>query len=202
LKKLIEWLGWAILGIVLSAFSFVMVASQYGWEFDAVLSGSMEPELGVGGLVVIKPVDAQDVGTGDVISFKLPGIDTPICHRVIDRQETESDLLFQTKGDANEGPDMYQVRAQDVNGKAVFYLPYVGNLGRLSEFGRVRVAVVGKRVPVAALLITAMGLAFIGLTLKDTMEGIFRPSKRWRRERLKKRKERLLKRRKAFGIGL
>jgi len=59
----------------------------------------------------------------------------------------------------------------------------------------------GKRLPAAVLLITAMGLAFIGLTLKDTLEDIFRPSKRWRREMLKKRKERLLKQRKAFGIG-
>jgi len=176
-------------------------SSQYGWEFDAVLSGSMEPELGVGGLVVIRPVTPQTLTTGDVISFKIPGIDTPICHRVIDIRETDDDLLFQTKGDANEEPDPNLIRAQDVNGKAVFYLPYVGYIGHLSQFGRSPVTLMGKNLPAAVLVIFALGLAFIGLTLKDTLEDIFRPSRRWRRERLKKRKERLLKRRKAFGMG-
>jgi len=190
-----------MLGVVMVAVAFVMVAAQFGWEFAAVLSGSMEPELGVGGLVVIKPVDAQDVVVGDVISFKLPGIDTPICHRVIDRQETAEGPLFQTMGDANEEPDATLVSAENVNGKAVFYLPYVGYLGHLSQFGRTPVSVLGKSVPAAVLVITAMGLAFIGLTLKDTWIDIFRPSKRLRQEALKRRKERLQRQRKMFGVG-
>jgi len=201
LKKLIGWLGWAMLGAVMAVVAFVMAAAQFGWEFDAVLSGSMEPELGVGGLIVIRPVDAQDVVVGDVISFKLTGIDTPICHRVINRQETTDGPLFQTKGDANEDPDTTLVGAQDVNGKAVFHLPYVGNLARLSEFGRTRVNVLGKSVPAAVLVITAMGLAFIGLTLKDMWIDIFYPSKRLRKEALKRRKERLRRQKKMFGVG-
>ena len=190
-----------MLGVIMATVAFVLAAAQFGWEFDAVLSGSMEPDIGVGGLVIVKPVDGQDVAVGDVISFKIPGIDTPICHRVIDRQETAEELLFQTMGDANEEPDATLISAGDINGKAVLYLPYVGNLGRLSEFGRSRVSILGFSLPVAVLVITAMGLAFIGLTLKDALEDIFRPSRRMRRERLKKRKERLLKRRKAFGVG-
>jgi len=86
---------------VILVVSFVIIAAQNGWEFDAVLSGSMEPELAVGGLIVIRPADPQQLNVGDVISFKLPGIDTPICHRVMDIQETESGRLFTTKGDAN-----------------------------------------------------------------------------------------------------
>ena len=201
MKKLIAWLGWMILGIVVLTVSFVVAASQGGWEFDAVLSGSMQPALKVGGLVVIKPAETPGIRIGDVISFKLPGIDTPICHRVIDIVETDEGLFFQTMGDANEEPDLDLVSVQDVTGKEVFYAPYVGYLGYLSQFGRTRVALMGKRLPAAVLLITAMGAAFIGLTLKGTLEDTFRPSKRWKREMLKKRKERLLKRRKAFGMG-
>ncbi len=190
-----------MLGLVMGTVAFVMAAAQFGWEFDAVLSGSMEPDIGVGGLVVVKPVDGRDVAVGDVISFKLPGIDTPICHRVVDRQETSDGPLFQTMGDANEDPDANLVRPEDVNGREVLYLPYVGNLARLSEFGRTRVNILGFSLPVAVLVITAMGLVFIGLTFKDALEDIFRPYKRMRRERLKKRKERLLRQRKAFRFG-
>jgi signal peptidase len=198
LNKLVTWLGWAVLAAVVLAVSFVMAAAQYGWEFDAVLSGSMEPALGVGGLVVVKPVDAQHVSAGDVISFKLPGIDTPICHRVIDIQETDGSRFFQTKGDANEEPDINLVPAEAVTGKEVFYAPYVGNLARLSQIGRERVNIMGRGLPMAVLVILPLGLAFIGLTLKDTLEDVFRPVEKRRREALKKRRERFMKKRKAF----
>jgi signal peptidase len=191
-------LVWVVLGAVILAVSFVMVAAQHGWQFDAVLSGSMEPLLGVGGLVVIRPVDAQRVIVGDIISFKLPGIDTPICHRVIDVQQTQDGLFFQTKGDANEESDINPVPADAVTGTEVFYLPYVGNMARLSQFGRERINILGTRLPKAVVVILPLGLAFIGLTLKDTLEETFRPMQKRRKEALKKRRERFLKRRKAI----
>lgn len=182
------------------AVGFVMAAARYGWEFDAVLSGSMEPVLGVGGLVVIKPTDARQVETGDIISFKLPGIDTPICHRVIDIQQTASGRLFQTKGDANEEPDINPVPASSVTGKEVFYLPYIGNLARLSRLGRERVNILGRRsVPAAVLVIIPLGLAFIGLTLKDSLEELLRPMAKRRKDVLKKRREMVDRRRRAFS---
>jgi signal peptidase I len=183
---------------VILAVAFVMVAARYGWEFDAVLSGSMEPALGVGGLVVVRPVEAPQVEIGDVISFKLPGIDTPICHRVIDIQPTDGALLFQTKGDANEEPDVNLVPAEAVTGKEVFYLPYVGNLARLSQLGRERVSVGRKSLPAAVLVIIPLGLAFIGLTLKDTLEEVFRPLQKRRKDMLKKRRDMLIRRSRAF----
>ncbi len=191
--KITAWLGWALLAAVIIAVSIVLVTAQYGWEFDAVLSGSMEPQLAVGGLVVIKPVDPQYVVVGDIISFKLPGIDTPICHRVVAVQETAAGPVFTTRGDANEEADTSPVPADSVNGKEVFYLPYVGNLARLSELGRERVNVLGRSLPLAVLVVVPLGLAFIALTLKDTLGDILHPGEKRRREILKKRRERFLK---------
>jgi signal peptidase len=196
LNTFIAWLGWAALAAVIFAVSFVMVAAQFGWEFDAVLSGSMEPVLGVGGLVVIRPVDAQQVAPGDIISFKLPGIDTPICHRVIEIQSTPEGRFFLTKGDANEEPDANPVPPEAVTGKEVFYLPCVGNLARLSEVGRQRVHLLGKSLPIAVLVILPLGLAFIGLTLKDSLEEILHPARKRRKDALKRRREMFIKRRK------
>lgn len=181
---------------VILAVSFVLIAAQQGWEFDAVLSGSMEPQLAVGGLVVIKPIDAPSVSVGDVISFKLPGIDTPICHRVTAIQETDQGRFFLTKGDANEEADMNLVPAEAVTGKEVFFLPHIGNLARLSEFGRQRVNILGRGLPVAVLVVVPLGLAFIALTLKDALGDILHPGEKRRREALKKRRDRFMKRRK------
>jgi len=182
---------------VILVVSFVIISAQYGWEFDAVLSGSMEPDLAVGGLVVIRPVDAQQLSVGDVISFKLPGVDTPICHRVIDIQEIESGRLFTTKGDANEEADLSPVPAEAVTGKEVFYLPYAGNLTRLSEFGRQKVNILGRGLPVAVLVVLPLGLAFIGLTLKDVLGEVRHPMEKKRKEALKKRRERYTRLRKG-----
>jgi signal peptidase I len=184
--------------VVVIVVCFVLIAAQYGWEFDAVLSGSMEPALDVGGLVVIRPVDAGQVEVGDVISFKLPDVDTPICHRVTDIQETDGGRVFRTKGDANEEPDPNPVPAQSVNGKEVFYLPYMGNLARLSELGRKRVNLLGIGLPAAVLVVLPLGLAFIGLTLKDALSEALHPEEKRRQEALKRRRERFTRQRRVF----
>lgn len=199
-KRLISALSWVILAAMLSAVSFVMLTARYGWQYDAILSGSMEPLLAVGGLVVLKPVDPQVLQYGDVIAFKLPDVKTPICHRIIDIRETPAGRYFQTMGDANEDPDQGLVPAGDVLGRKVFYLPYLGNITRISELGRNRVSVVGKSVPTAALVTVVLGLAFIGLTLKDSFQDITSPWVRRTKELTMKRREALLKRKKAlFG---
>ena len=177
--------------------ALTLLLSRQGWEFDAVLSGSMEPVLNVGGLVVIKPAPAEEVSVGDVISFNLPDLDTPICHRVIERTETADGLTFRTKGDANEDADINPVPAYAVNGKEVFYVSYVGNLAMLSRMGRERINIMGTSVPKAGLVILPMGLVFIGLTLKDILHQLDRPMKKRRQELIKRRRERFSTRR--FG---
>lgn len=100
-------------------------ASYFGWHTDAVLSGSMEPALPVGGAVVIKPVDAAQVEVGDIIVFSLPGKERLIAHRVISIGYAP-ERLFHTKGDANEEPDIYTVPEEHVVGKVCFCVPYLG----------------------------------------------------------------------------
>lgn len=195
ISKITGLIGWVALALLILIVSFVMWGSKNGWEFDAVLSGSMEPEFMVGGLVVIKPVDADTLEIGDVISFKLPGIDTPICHRIIDIQSADGQKSFQTRGDANEEPDMDLVPLASVNGKAIFYTPYVGRLAEVRNLGITRIPVLGKELPAAAMFVLFLGILFIGLMSKELIEDIYWPEKRWRRERRKKRNERLLSRR-------
>lgn len=87
-----------------------------------VQSGSMEPAIKVGSLVVSKPVGQYQVG--DIITFNSN--QTLITHRLHHIELKVAGPLYTTKGDANNGPDKNKVSAKQVVGKVFFELPYIG----------------------------------------------------------------------------
>jgi len=136
MKKAVSNIGLTILVILMLAAVGTFLAPRFGWRVDTVLSGSMEPALKVGGVVVTQPVGVEDIREGDVITFYSPLGDRLTTHRVIARvtsiQDTEfvqlamatpteeSPVYFRTKGDANEDADPFLVPAENVVGKVVF----------------------------------------------------------------------------------
>jgi signal peptidase len=89
-------------------------------------SGSMEPKMYPGDVVIIAKVPADSIETGDVIQFRVPE-EVTVMHRVIEIQETEAgSKVFITKGDANDEPDSEPVIPENVVGKAVMTVPKVG----------------------------------------------------------------------------
>lgn len=150
---------------------------------------SMEPAINPGGMVVTRPVGMGDIKVGDTILFTEPHIEKEarICHRVIDIKQIDSQLFFQTKGDANEYPDPDLVSPQNFIGKTIFYVPRVGNIAYLSHLHATPITFMGKKISVALLVILAIGLTVIGTELKNMWEWIFRPHVKRRQEILKKR---------------
>jgi signal peptidase len=92
--------------------------------YEPVYTGSMEPAIPVGGIVVIKPVDPETLKIGDIICFQLSE-PTSITHRIINI----TDEGFITKGDANEDPDQWTVKKENVIGKAILTVPFIGYIG-------------------------------------------------------------------------
>ncbi|OGG60668.1 signal peptidase I [Candidatus Kaiserbacteria bacterium RIFCSPHIGHO2_01_FULL_56_24] len=94
-------------------------------EIKIVKSGSMEPNIPTGAVVIVKPESAYL--KGDVITFgKDTKTDIPTTHRIIASAGEGTGTTYTTKGDANEEQDPTQVVARDVIGKVVFSLPYAG----------------------------------------------------------------------------
>ena len=92
--------------------------------YEPVYTGSMEPAVPVGSVVVIKPVGSETLKIGDIITFKL--LEPPsITHRIVNMTSEG----FITKGDANEEPDIWTVKKENVVGKVEMIMPYVGYLG-------------------------------------------------------------------------
>lgn len=95
-------------------------------HYEPVFTGSMEPAIPVGSIVVIKPANPKTLKVGDIICFKIKSESaTTVTHRIINITSEG----FRTKGDANEDPDQWIVKKQNVIGKAIFTIPYVGYIG-------------------------------------------------------------------------
>lgn len=201
--RLVKLAGWLIFGVVILPVLFMLTASFFGWHFDVVPTRSMEPAFNPGGMVVTRPVKMEDVRIGDPILFRelTIGGEARIVHRVIDIKEIDSQLFFQTKGDASEYPDADLVSSQNFIGKTIFYVPRVGNIAYLSRLHETPVTLMGKQLSVALLLILAIGLTLIGAELKNMSEWILEPDAKRRREISKRRKERLAKRRRRYFTG-
>ena len=90
-----------------------------------VQTGSMEPVLPVGSVLIIRKTDFNSIQVGDIISFYStdPALNGRInTHEVIQR---DGDLLI-TKGKANSLVDNYPVSADNILGKVVFCSPLAG----------------------------------------------------------------------------
>lgn len=90
-----------------------------------VLSGSMEPAIHTGSVVVVKPV--SDYKIGDVITFgPMSKTKPPTTHRIYDMKVNDGTPIYITKGDANNAPDGREIQKRDIIGKVLFSLPYLG----------------------------------------------------------------------------
>ncbi len=112
----------AALGLLLVVALFPI---QGNIQIKIVKSGSMEPTIHTGSIVVVKPSPVYQ--KGDIITF---GPDTkkeiPITHRIIEVRGTDAQTRFFTKGDANEDKDMKEIASREVIGKVLFSVPYLG----------------------------------------------------------------------------
>ena len=108
----------------------VVLPRLQGGAALTVLSGSMTPTIGVGSMVVVRPIDPASVRPGDIITFQAAsGKSDLITHRAVRIQlDTEPPSII-TKGDANPVEDIRPVPFGAVRGKVWLTIPLVGTLG-------------------------------------------------------------------------
>ena len=120
-QKIIEKILLGIFIIIAIFLAIPLIPIQGNYIVKSVQSGSMEPAIKKGSVIVIIP--SSDYKIGDVVTFKKNR--TPITHRVVDIKKKEINV-YVTKGDANESLDMWEVYENDIIGKSVFSVPFLG----------------------------------------------------------------------------
>jgi len=129
IKKIIK-----IFGIVLLVFFMLLMLfttltvvirderqmSPWGVGVFVIASGSMEPEVPVGSVIVVTAVPVDTIKEKDVVSY-LVGREV-ITHRVVGIAESDGELTFTTRGDNNNTDDP-PVGQDRVIGRVVFTIP-------------------------------------------------------------------------------
>lgn len=98
--------------------------------FYTVVSGSMEPTLNIGDIVIVRDSNTfYQITVGDIIVFKSPlEKDKVIVHRVVGIREDMGERALITKGDNNLSRDPWIVKETHYLGKMLFSIPKVGLL--------------------------------------------------------------------------
>ena len=115
--------------VLLSVAAFFLLPHVPGFgtlDVKIVKSGSMEPNIRTGGVVLIREAPAYQIG--DIITFKGNGSSVPTTHRIVGTEVVGGKTFFVSKGDANEERDNDLVSPKSIIGKVLYTAPYVGFL--------------------------------------------------------------------------
>lgn len=121
---ILKIVGIIIIVAILLVGLLAYVPSIFGCTTASIVSGSMEPTIPVGSLVIAQKTPYEEIGSGDILMFNSGS--TLVTHRVVDNDITVGQLT--TKGDANDSVDLSPVSYYDVVGVVRIHLPAIGSL--------------------------------------------------------------------------
>jgi signal peptidase I len=104
-----------------------------GWSPTLVTSGSMEPLVTPGDVVMVRPVAPDELVPNTVVLFER-GDGQRVLHRIVEQMPDGS---FRTQGDANAVPDSEFVQVENIRGAAVLAVPWVGRPSLWFSEGRI-----------------------------------------------------------------
>lgn len=156
----------ALLLVISMAAAVVVVPKLAGAIPLTVLTNSMAPGLPPGTLVVVAPVDPDELRVGSVATYQVqsgrPGVITHRVTGIITRSTGERSFVF--RGDNNAAADPSPVLAEQIQGRVWYSLPLLGFVNTAVSDAR------GWLVPVGAVLL----FAYCGYMLTTGLVGAVR----------------------------
>ena len=126
-KKVIEIIAIIVIyNIVLMAISSankINIINIFGYKSYIIKTNSMEPTISINDVVIAKKVKKQDIKKGDVITFLQEG--EVITHRITKIDENGD---YTTKGDNNNIEDTFKIIYDNIEGKHILTIPYLGKI--------------------------------------------------------------------------
>lgn len=162
-----------VFSVALCLYTVVQVLSRGyvnigGFMMFRVVTGSMEPTIPVGALLITKEVDISGIRVDDIVCFRTEVAEIwgrIVTHRVVNIFEADyGGILLETKGDANLVADGYLVDELSFVGKVVWHTGDGSVLANLLALFTSKIGFLGCIV-LPVLLLSA-------LILRDSVSGI------------------------------
>lgn len=114
-------------------FAIVLVLpSATGHRSLTVLTGSMEPALETGSVVVDEMISPTEARVGDIVTFSDPAHpQRTITHRLRSAWVEGDTVHMVTKGDANDAPERWDVKVDGQIGRVMVHVPKLGHVRAL-----------------------------------------------------------------------
>lgn len=126
-KKVLEIIAiiiiYNVLLIAISSASDFNIINILGYKSYIIKTNSMEPTISTNDIVIAKKVEQKDIKVGDVITFLYKG--EVITHRITQISEQGE---YATKGDNNNIEDIFKITYDNIEGKHILTIPYLGKI--------------------------------------------------------------------------
>jgi signal peptidase len=117
---------WLALGMALAVVGALVLPLAFQGRPLTVLSGSMEPALMTGDVVVVRKVAPLSVAPGDIVTFREPNGRRLITHRVRHMRQENGVVHFVTKGDANRLVERWKLPEDRPIRRVLYRIPLLG----------------------------------------------------------------------------
>ena len=116
-------------GLAVGLLLAIGVSMAMGYRTFSVMSGSMEPTIHTGDVVVDEPISPLEARVGDIVTFKDPSRGGElVTHRLRSIRPNGGTVAMITKGDANTAVERWTVPVNGSVGRVAYRLPSAGRV--------------------------------------------------------------------------
>jgi signal peptidase len=167
LRRIVDLALIALIFVALLGVALGKGAPLLGRQSIVIGGGSMEPAVGLGAAIIVRPVAAADLAVGDIVTMQVGEARTTFTHRIVAVVDRADGRWIRTKGDGNREPDPTLVPATDVIGRVELVIPLAGYLLALLS------------LPMGAMFVIGLAATLLAMAwLLESLELDERPARR------------------------
>jgi signal peptidase len=152
-RAVLTFTFWLVAGVGLCLTAVVALPNVFGYRALTVVSGSMEPTLETGSVVIDDVISPLEARPGDILTFNDPERNRMLTHRLRSMRVQGGMAHMVTQGDANDAPERWSVPVKGEVGRVAYHLPKLGYLRAFISRREVRLGLLGVVFLIGALVL-------------------------------------------------